>query len=79
MPSKNNLSALKVEKKIPVLGDEKTSKAGRKKKPVELKESETVTLKITLSELEYLEKKAGLVPLGTYVKDYLRKNSDIFG
>ena len=86
MPSKNDLSALKAkpakvlevaasnpEKKVQPL----PKKAGRKAKPVGEKESATLALKITELELEALKEKAGLVPLATFVKSYLREKTDL--
>jgi hypothetical protein len=51
--------------------------AGRKKKPVDQKESETVVLKLTIAEYKVLEKKAGLVKMGTYLKHFLRTETDM--
>jgi len=85
MPSKNNLSAIKaqnkntlqkIDKLVPKVGG---PKVGRKPKPIANKESEAVVLKITPEEMECLKKKAGLVPLGTFVKHLLRNKTDLFG
>ena len=51
--------------------------AGRKKKPVDEKESETVVLKLTIAEYKALEKKAGLVKMGTYLKHFIRTETDM--
>ena len=85
MPQKNDLSAIKkaankktlLQTESANIPDSKENKAGRKPKPVTEKESETVVLKLTLQELEFLKEKAGLVPLGTFVKHHLRNNTDL--
>lgn len=55
----------------------KRSKVGRPKKHEE-KLSEPVTLKFTISELEAIKKKAGLVPLATFLRAQLQEKTDIF-
>ncbi|MFI3222683.1 MAG: hypothetical protein QX191_06570 [Methylococcaceae bacterium] len=83
MPNKNDLSAIKLKNKNALQDSEtntisKTSaKAGRKPKSTTEKESETVVLKLTLQEFDHLKEKAGLVPLGTFVKFFLRNKSDL--
>lgn len=84
MPRKNDLTAIKaVNRKTLQKEDEnnvspvKIVKAGRKPKAVEEKESETVVLKLTRQELENLKERAGLVPLGTFVKHHLRNKTDL--
>jgi len=52
-------------------------KVGRKAKPLNEKESKPVTIKITEIELENLKKNAGLVPLGTFLKDYIRTKTEL--
>jgi hypothetical protein len=74
MPSKNNLSALKTSAKKPILEPLQT---GRRKKPVEDKESELIGLKLTVNEKTKLQEKAGRVPLATYLKDFLRNQTDL--
>jgi len=84
MPKKNDLSMFKpaqqsehVEPKEPkhLLSPKKP---GRKAKRPEDKESEIVAIKLTKSELETLETKAGLVPKSTYLKHILRTETDLF-
>lgn len=53
-------------------------KPGRKKKKPELKESEILALKLTEAEIETIRDKAGLTPLSTYVKHYIRTQTDLF-
>jgi hypothetical protein len=85
MPQKNDLSAIKaVNKKtllqtdtITINTETKVTKAGRKPKSLTEKESETVVLKLTLQELEKLKEKAGLVPLGTFIKYHLRNETNL--
>lgn len=74
MPSKNNLSALKTSAKKPILESNQT---GRRKKPVEEKETALIGLKLTAHEKAILQDKAGLVPLATYLKDFLRNQTDL--
>lgn len=85
MPNKNDLTAIKLKSKN-ALQPPKTefnsvsslqAKAGRKPKDLAEKESETVVLKLTRQELEHLKEKAGLVPLGTFVKHHLRNKTDL--
>lgn len=86
MVSKNSLASVKVKdektlkdiEQVSAIAHEKKSKVGRKKKPAEEKETGIVTLKILQSELENLKKNAGVEPLSTYVKRYLRTETDIF-
>lgn len=83
MPQKNDLSAIKAINKKTLVQTEsiavevKSNKVGRKPKHVSEKESETVVLKLTLQELESLKKKAGLVPLGTFIKHHLRNETNL--
>lgn len=83
MPQKNDLSAIKAVNKKTLLQTEtiklevKENKAGRKPKSVKEKESETVVLKLTQQEMENLKEKAGLVPLGTFIKHHLRNKTDL--
>jgi hypothetical protein len=84
MPQKNDLSAIKAVNKKTLLQTESAipkneNRAGRKPKSVNEKESETVVLKLTLKELENLKEKAGLVPLGTFIKHHLRNKTDLLG
>jgi len=81
MPSKNNLSAFIVKRKNTLpenLAVQPAVQAPRSKaKPASEKESEVVTLKITIGEMNTLKEKAGLVPIATYVKHYLREKSNL--
>lgn len=54
-------------------------KPGRKKLPPEQKASETVTLKLTPAEKKIFDSKAGYVPPGTFLKNYLKENTDLLG
>lgn len=87
MPKKNDLSAFKsatpdtprileVVSQSPKAPPKETR--GRKRKSAHEKESELVGFKITKSEKNKLLKRAGLIPLGTYLKHLLRENTDIF-
>jgi hypothetical protein len=84
MPQKNDLSAIKAVNKKTLLQTETTTKvevkenkAGRKPKSVKEKESETVVLKLTQQEMENLKERAGLVPLGTFIKHHLRNKTNL--
>lgn len=78
---KNDLSSLKIkrEKKLPEEYDVNllNKKVGRPKKQVGECESEVISLKITPSELALLKEKAGLVPLGRYLKHRIRTETSI--
>ena len=78
MPNKNDLSAIKTNNKNTLKKAGSQVKVGRKPKPLNEKESETVVLKLTVEEMMQLKDKAGLIPLGTYVKHHLRNKTDIF-
>ncbi len=80
MPPKNDLSAFKkqIPAKASILANKQTERRGRKPKPEAEKESEIVALKLTKGEKEKLAQNAGLVPLGTYLKDFLRNKTDVF-
>lgn len=79
---KKNLDSIliKGEKILPTKEDEsllnqKPSRAKSKKEP----DSEVISIKIKASELAILnDKKDSLVPLGTYVKHYIRTQTDLF-
>jgi len=75
MPSKNDISSIKTEvnNKLSTVG----KKSGRKAKPVGMKESETITLKVTPAEMEYLQSLAGMIPIGTFVKHFLRTETKL--
>lgn len=81
MPTKNDLSSIKVKPKdtlTKTTASDSSSqrKPGRKPKSIEEKESKTVGLKFTPSEYENLKEKAGLVPLATFIKEHLRNKTD---
>ena len=84
MPSKNDLSAIKIQPKNTLvevknnLQNTVPVKAWRKPKPVALKQSELIGLRFTLSELEMIKEKAWLIPVATYLKDLLAKQTTIF-
>ena len=84
MPSKNDLSNLKVESKNSLveaqeeLNNKQASKAWRKPKPIMEKQSEIVGLRFTKSELAEIKERAGLIPVATYLKNKLIKKTWIF-
>ena len=84
MPSKNDLSVLKTQSKNTLVEVKNNAKeitpvkAWRKPKPVALKQSELIGLRFTLSELETIKEKAWLIPVATYLKDLLAKQTTIF-
>lgn len=71
---------LKTEKKLPAINSPGLLKrrVGRPSKPINECESELISLKITPVELAILKEKAGLVPIGRYIKHYLRTETDLF-
>ncbi len=83
MPSKNDLSALKIDTKNMLVEAHKlqlkpqSAIAGRKPKLLAEKQSELVGLRFTPSELELIKTKAGLIPVATYLKDALSTRTDI--
>ncbi len=85
MPSKNDLSSIKAEPKNTLIKTPKPAskqtkrRVGRPPKPVKEKESELLGLRFTPSEFMVLKEKAGLVPLATFVKDHIRRNTDLLG
>ncbi|SSC08684.1 hypothetical protein [bacterium endosymbiont of Bathymodiolus sp. 5 South] len=74
--SKNNLDHL-IIKKTSVLPKPK-SKVGRPTTNPNEKESETIALKITPLELAAVKEKAGVAGLSTYIKHYIRTNTELF-
>jgi len=52
-------------------------KLGRKEKPIEEKQGEVISMKLTLFEFNKLKDKAGLVPLSTYIKHHIRTKTDL--
>ena len=88
MANKNDLSTFKssaTAKRAPILNAEKPSKVkpvagkrGRKAKSKDEKESEMVGLLLTKPEKAKLAKRAGMVPVATFLKHYLRTETDIF-
>lgn len=77
-----NLSADPTEKpkaeKKPRKPKAPKSKPGRKKKDPELKESVILALKLTETEIDIIKAKAGLTPLSTYVKHFIRHETALF-
>jgi|GEM_PF-2122173 len=53
------------------------AKPGKKALAPEEKASERVTLTLTPQELENFTAKAGGLPLGTYLKNFLKNNTDL--
>lgn len=84
MPSKNDLSALKIKPKNTLLNVKNSlssdipAKAWRKPKPRAQKQSELIGLRFTLNEAELIKEKAWLVPVATYIKDLLASQTTIF-
>lgn len=56
----------------------KTARAGRPAKSAKEKESATVILKMTEADKQKLLDKAGITPLGTWFKHFLKTETDIF-
>jgi len=79
---KNDLSSLKIkqEKKLP----DETDVSLLAKKTDHTNDAEVervdkvISLRITASEFATLKEKAGMVPLGRYLKHHLRESTDIF-
>jgi len=83
MPSKNDLTAYKPTPKhtltqVPGAGVG-AGEESRKKPEVKGGATRLVGLKLTEDEYNALKAKAGLVPLATFIKDYLRNNTDYLG
>ncbi len=84
MPSKNDLSAIKLESTNTLVEvknqqeQDKPVKAWRKPKPIDEKQSEKVTLQLTKGQMAIIRKKAGLVPIATYLKDILERKTTTF-
>lgn len=67
-----------IERKVArVGGQNEASKVGRKPKQAGQKEIHQVGVRFNDEEYAALERNAGLVPLATLIKDFLRKNSDL--
>lgn len=79
---KKNLDSIliKDEKVLPTKDDETLSVAKHQEvKPKKELESKVISIKITETEYNNIREKAGrLVPMGTYVKDYIRTKTDLF-
>jgi len=84
MPSKNDLSAIKLESTNTLVEvknkqeQDKPGKAWRKPKPINEKQSEKVTLQFTIGQMAILKQKTWLVPIATYLKDILERKTNIF-
>ncbi len=84
MPSKNDLSSLKVESKNSLveaqeeLNKKQPSTAWRKPKPLMEKQSEIVWLRFTKSELAKIKEKSGLVPIATFLKNIFVTDTNLF-
>ena len=84
MPSKNDITSLKVKSKD-ILGksqarrDEpiKSKKKGPEPKPKAERESFSIMLRLTEAEGRALQEKAGMVPLATFLKTYLRAETKL--
>jgi hypothetical protein len=80
---KKNLDSIQIkdENILPDSSEETllTKKRGRASKPASERDSEVVSIKITPIELATVREKAGeLVPLGTFIKHYIRTQTDLF-
>jgi len=79
---KNDLSSLKIkqEKKLP----EETDISLLEKQTMDTSQTreqaadKVISLRITASEFAKLKAKAGMVPIGRYLKHQLRETTDIF-
>ncbi len=85
MPNKNDLSALKVTPKNSLVEARKQQAIAsiptpvwRKPKPKQEKQSEVIGLRFTPSEKAHIEKLAGLIPIATFLKDKLEKETNLF-
>lgn len=84
MASKNDLSGLKINPKNTLLNLQKSVwnvpawVAGRKPKEATEKQSELVGLKFTLSEMQAIKERAGLVPVATFLRNELMTKTDLF-
>ena len=84
MPSKNDLSQLKVRAKNTLQNIKNTEiptakgSAWRKPKHLAEKQSEMIGLRFTKQEHQLIKDKAGLVPIATYLKNALFTQTDIF-
>lgn len=91
MPKKNDISAFtggnaNQQKRIltPPKDEEvklspRSDTRGRKPKPEGEKESAVVALKLTEAEKETLTKRAGREPVATFLKRFLREETDLLG
>ncbi|MFT2099734.1 hypothetical protein ACMUMQ_15485 [Marinomonas sp. 2405UD66-6] len=78
---KNDLSSLKIkqEKKLPDETDISLLEKKAETKTAEVKKADKViSLRISASEYETLKQKAGMVPIGRYLKHKLRESTDVF-
>ena len=76
---KKNLDSIliKDEKVLPAAESETLAK--NVSKPKKEIDDKVISLKITATELQNMKDKAGrLVPLGAYIKDYIRTQTDLF-
>lgn len=86
MPSKTDLSAYKKPTTPPILktAQEKAKaksekgKRGRKAKPENEKLSVVVQVKLTESQAKKLNEKRGLTPAGTFLRNKLEIDTDLF-
>ncbi len=90
MPSKNNIAGLirpkstltqspPVPLEVAPVQKNKKARPGRKPKPIAEKEQHPVPIRFTDAEFEQLQKKAGDVPLATFIKKLLREETNLFG
>ena len=79
---KKNLDSIQIKDEKVLPDSSETTllqkKQGKASKPASERDSKVVSIKITPSELAILKGKAGeLVPLGTFLKHYLRTQTDL--
>ena len=75
---KNQEAKPTIERKVARVGGQKeASKVGRKPKTAGQKEIHQVGVRFNDEEYAALQRNAGLVPIATLIKDFLRKNSDL--
>jgi len=77
---KNDLSSLKIkqEKKLPDETDVSLLEKKTEQTNDTVRADKVISLRITAREFERLKEKAGMVPLGRYLKHHLRESTDIF-
>ena len=77
---KNDLSSLKIkqEKKLPDETDVSLLETKTEATSEVKRADKVISLRITADEFEKLKEKAGMIPLGRYLKHHLRESTDVF-